>query len=197
MSFFYIMRIKALTYKQKWLIYAMRKRQSKTKVKYMTTEEKEILRQKQIISGKEHANNLTMCVNNLSGEELTEHQRKAHKGMIEKRKEKKRIKDITSELLNMKADDIAENVLNSELAEKIKETDITLYDLIVAKQIEVALTSGNVKSAEFLRDSNGDKPTDKIENNVNVITESDQLLLTSIQNRLDSLESIETESKEV
>lgn len=163
----------------------------------MTTEEKEILRQKQVISGKEHANNLTMCVNNLSGEELTEHQRKAHKGMIEKRKEKKRIKDITSELLNMKADDIAENVLNTELAEKIKETDITLYDLIVAKQIEVALTSGNVKSAEFLRDSNGDKPTDKIESNVNVITESDQLLLTSIQNRLDSLESIETDSKEI
>lgn len=152
--------------------------------------DREELKKRQIENGHKHKDNLTMCVSNLNGSELTAHQRNAQKGTVEKRKQKKRIKDITSELLNMSAEDIADNVLNKDIAEKLKGTDITLYDLIVAKQIESAL-NGSTRSAEYVRDSNGDKPTDKVQTDINVMTETDKQLINMLSDRLDMIEGLQ------
>lgn len=154
---------------------------------------KEELKQVQIENGHKHKDNLVKW-DNIEDSQLKEIKQKGQKASQEVIKSKKNIKDICSELLNMSASDIASNVVNPQIADKLKNTDITLYDLIIAKQIEVALTSGSVKSAEFLRDSNGDKPTDKVQTDINVITDSDRQLLQSLSDRIDSIEAIDTTS---
>lgn len=165
----------------------------------MTTEEKEILRQKQIKSGKEIGKKNLIPMDKHPIEKQKEWTTKGALKTNEIKKRKKDIKAICNDLLGISALDIAQGIIDTDILDKLKNNDIdvTLYDLVVLKQIEKAISEKNVNSAIFLRDSSGDKPTDKIENNVNVITESDQMLLESIQNRLDSLESIETEHKEI
>lgn len=151
--------------------------------------DKEELKRRQIANGYNHIGNLKKW-DDMSPEELKAIKQKGQKATVEIVKQKKRIKDITESLLNMSASDIASNVLNEEIAEKLKGTDITLYDLIIAKQIEVALTSGSVKSAEFLRDSNGDKPTDKVQTDITVMTDSDRQLIEMLSDRIEVLEDI-------
>lgn len=157
-----------------------------SKRKYATKEE---LKQVQIQNGYNHKDNLIKW-DNMDKEELKAIKQKGQKATMDIVRSKKNIKSICNELLNMSASDIASNVVSKEMADKLKDTDITLYDLIIAKQIEVALKDGSVRSAEFLRDSNGDKPTDKTQTDINIISESDKLLLNSINERLEVVEGL-------
>lgn len=157
----------------------------------MDSKQKEELRQKQIKSGYDHIDNLVSW-NDRTKEEIKEIKQKGQKASVEVRKAKKNIKQICNELLSINASDIAHGIISPQLEDKLKDTDITLYDLIVAKQIEVALKSGDVKSAVFLRDSVGDKPSEKVETDVNVITDVDRQLLQSLSDRIDSLEAVDT-----
>ena len=60
----------------------------------------------------------------------------------------------------------------------------TLYDVLVASMAQEAIIEGNVKAAEFIRDSAGDKPTDKREVNAAVMTAQDLELLKNIERRM-------------
>ena len=115
-----------------------------------------------------------------SPEEQLEIRRKAQ---TEKRRQRKKITDICNELLSMSASDMANGVVNPELADKLKGTDISLYDLMVAKMIEESL-HGNVKAFTAVRDSAGDKPVDTSEIKAEVVTDTDMELVCNVAERL-------------
>ena len=118
-----------------------------------------------------------------SPEEQLEIRRKGQAAQTEKRRQRKKITDICNELLSMSASDMANGVVNPGLADKLKETDISLYDLMVAKMIEESL-HGNVKAFTAVRDSAGDKPVDEANISADLITDADRELLRNVANRL-------------
>ena len=118
-----------------------------------------------------------------SPEEQLEIRRKGQAAQTEKRRQRKKITDICNELLSMSASDMANGVVNPVLADKLKGTDISLYDLMVAKMIEESL-HGNVKAFTAVRDSAGDKPVDTSEIKAEVVTDTDMELVRNVAERL-------------
>ena len=100
----------------------------------------------------------------------------------EARRKKKELKDRCKILLEMMPNKalIAKSLGDS--AELPENAD--MYDLMMAKMIQVATLDGNVKAAEFVRDSAGDKPTDKSEVTASVMTEKDMELMKNIERRM-------------
>ena len=103
--------------------------------------------------------------------------------------EKKTARESLEKILTLKINDeiIAGADLDPAMAERLKRSnpDITLYDLI---QIVAAgrAVGGNIKAAEYIRDTYGDKPTEKVQiDGAEIITEKDRALLEKISSRLD------------
>ena len=65
-----------------------------------------------------------------------------------------------------------------------------MYDLIQAVAVGKAL-EGSIRAAEYVRDTNGDKPTDKVEITDNVMTDSDREMMRKITKRLEKAETIQ------
>ena len=70
------------------------------------------------------------------------------------------------------------------LANKDRETGKTGVESVTISMYERAL-AGDVKAAQFLRDTAGEKPADAIDLNANVITEADKALIEKLKNRLE------------
>ena len=102
--------------------------------------------------------------------------------------EKKTAKQALENILTLKVSDeiIAGADLDPAIAAKLKRDnpDATLYDLI---QIVAAgrAVGGNIKAAEYIRDTYGDKPVDKMEVTAEIMTDKDRALLEKISRRLD------------
>ena len=69
------------------------------------------------------------------------------------------------------------------LANKDKMTGKTGVEAVTISMYERAL-AGDVKAAQFLRDTAGEKPADSLNLNANVITEADQALIEKLKNRV-------------
>lgn len=83
-------------------------------------------------------------------------------------------------------------VIAQMLAESAKSEDIerlgltegaTQLEVIIAGQLQQA-GRGNSKAAEFLRDTVGEKPTEKLDANITALTPEDKELLQNVENRL-------------
>lgn len=102
--------------------------------------------------------------------------------------ERKTAKQALENILTLKVNDeiIAGADLPPEIAERLKRSnpDATIYDLI---QIVAAgrAVGGNIKAAEYIRDTYGDKPHDTVEINANITTDQDRELMRRIAERLD------------
>jgi general stress protein YciG len=102
--------------------------------------------------------------------------------------EKKTAKQALENILTLKVSDeiIAGADLDPAIAAKLKRDnpDATLYDLI---QIVAAgrAVGGNIKAAEYIRDTYGDKPVDKVDISGEIMTETDRAMLEKISRRLD------------
>lgn len=100
---------------------------------------------------------------------------------------KKTAREALENILTLKlTDEIIEGAdLDAALAERLKRStdDLTLYDLI---QIVAAgrAAGGNIKAAEYIRDTYGDKPIERVEVTENITTEADRALMRSIAERL-------------
>lgn len=131
-------------------------------------------------------------INERPKEEELEIRRKGQRAMMEVKRKRKTLKEILDIVGGVNATDIANNYVNEEIADKIKELgeDITLYDLVGIVQVENAI-KGSTKSAEFVRDSIGERPKDMQEINIDIVTDNDRAMLENINNRLESLESID------
>lgn len=102
---------------------------------------------------------------------------------------KKTAKECLESILTLKINDkiIDGADLDPDIAEKLKRDnpDATLYDLI---QIVAAgrAVGGNIKAAEYIRDTYGDKPTEKLDITGEIMTDTDRAMLEKISRRLDS-----------
>lgn len=101
---------------------------------------------------------------------------------VKRKKELRRAKDILNDILSTElSNDNIENILGDN-ADIIP--DNTVYSVMLAKMASVA-NSGNVKAAEFIRDTAGDKPIDS--SNVNIaatITDKDRQLLSLLSEKM-------------
>lgn len=59
-----------------------------------------------------------------------------------------------------------------------------MYDLMIAKMMQVAVLEGNVKAFVAVRDSAGDKPVDETNINAAVMTDKDLELMRIIEQRM-------------
>ena len=86
---------------------------------------------------------------------------------------------------------IAAADIEKALADRLKRDnpDMTIYDVLNAAAIGRAI-SGNVKAAEYVRDTRGDQPIKQIELTENVTTDADREMLRTIAARLESAESV-------
>lgn len=160
------------------------------KRKYTDAELKEYHRK----NGKANEKNITAhTFGIIDKEKHREIARKGQKASTESKRRKKDIATICNDLLSLSVAELSADVLNPQLKEIIEKYDlnITLYDLIIAKQAEIAL-KGSTSAAQFIRDTAGDKPSEKLHATAEIITDSDRALLNNISDRLDSIEAIDT-----
>ena len=101
--------------------------------------------------------------------------------------EKKSAKQAIEKVLTLKiTDEIAANAdADPKIIERLRRDNpnATLYDLVQAVAVGKAL-EGNIKAAEYVRDTHGDKPIEKVELTENVTTEQDRELMRQIAERL-------------
>lgn len=97
----------------------------------------------------------------ITPEQQKEYASRAGKASAAKRRERKAMRELIDLIMNtpMKPGEIDEEI--GSLAEA-KNKNLTVDQMIVLAQVKQAL-AGNVRSAEFLRDTLGEKPTDKQE----------------------------------
>lgn len=120
-------------------------------------------------------------------EERREICRKGAQAVQRIRGEEKSAKESLERMLKILATDdiIAQADIDNALAERLKREnpDMTLYDVMNAAALGRAI-SGNVKAAEYVRDTRGDKPHDTVEINANITTDQDRELMQRIADRL-------------
>jgi len=132
--------------------------------------------------------------NMMDADKLREISRKGQKAMMELHGEKKTARDSLKNILTLKVtDDILDIAdVDPKVAERLKRDNpnATLYDLIQCVAVGKAI-DGNVKAMEYVRDTHGDKPIDKVEITDNVMTDADRELLKSISARLEDGDRLE------
>lgn len=129
-----------------------------------------------------------------SEEERREICRKGGQAVQKIHGEKKTAKESLDRMLSIL---VTDEILNStdiekDLASRLRREnpDMTLYDAVNAAALGKAL-AGNVKAAEYIRDTRGDAPVKQIEVTENITTEQDRALLQSIAARLQGAESVQ------
>lgn len=102
--------------------------------------------------------------------------------------EKKTARQALESILTLKINDdiLAGADIDPAMAERFKRDNpnATIYDLINAVAAGRAL-GGNIKAAEYIRDTYGDKPVDKVDISGEIMTDSDRAMLEKISRRLD------------
>lgn len=127
-------------------------------------------------------------LNERTPEEAAEIRRKGAMAVNQLRGEKKNAKQILDALLPIYANDSAiknNNTIPEDIKEMIikKNIKVTQYDLLYMSMLYEA-QHGNVKAAEYIRDTNGEKPINETHNINETISESDKALIKNLQERL-------------
>ena len=124
-------------------------------------------------------------------EEAREIRRKGAETVNKIHGEKKSARESLERMLSILATDeiIAQADIENALAERLKRENphMTVYDVMNASAIGRAI-SGNVKAMEYVRDTHGDKPVDKVDVTGNIMTDSDRELLQTVNARLGQAE---------
>lgn len=103
--------------------------------------------------------------------------------------EKKTAREALGNILSLKVtDEIIQGAdIDAGIMERLRRDnpEATMYDLIQAVAVGRAL-GGNIKAAEYVRDTNGDKPAEKIDASVTgqIMTEQDREMIQAIADRL-------------
>jgi len=129
-----------------------------------------------------------------SPEERQEIQRKGAEALNKIKGEAKTAKESLDRMLSILVTDGIMNKadIETDLAERLKRENpsMTLYDAVNAVALGRAL-AGNMKAAEYIRDTRGDAPVKQIEVTENITTEQDRQLLQQINDRLQQAESVQ------
>ena len=107
--------------------------------------------------------------------------------------ERRSAKQALENVLTLKITDDIVNMtdIDESLVARVRRSnpEATLYDLIQAVAVGKAL-DGSIRAAEYVRDTNGDKPKEQIEI-ADVMTDQDRDLLQAISKRMDAGDRIE------
>lgn len=103
------------------------------------------------------------------------------KGGREAAKKKKEFRHAKDLLIDILSKDLSREECKSILGKEIENRNT--YNVMLTKIAQVAST-GNVKAAEFIRDTAGDKPTESVELTANVITDKDRQLLALLSDKM-------------
>lgn len=126
-------------------------------------------------------------------EEQLEIRRKGQKAQREIYGKKKTAKESLDNILSIKVNEeiMAKADLDSSIIERVKRSgeELTFYDLLHMVAIGRAI-DGSVNAMTYVRDTYGDKPTDKVEMTTDVMTDKDRELLQTISERLQGAEHI-------
>lgn len=124
---------------------------------------------------------------------LREISKRAAARSVEVRQERRTAKECLASILSLEAteDIISGAELSPELAEQLKQYTgkITLYDLLQLVTVGQAI-GGNMRAAEYVRDTYGDMPVKEIAVDSNFISEADRELLKHIEERLSNPDTI-------
>lgn len=148
---------------------------------------------KKVESGEIHHKQLEASKKNLvplnkrSPEEAAAIRRKGWEAMTQLKGERKTAKQSLDQFLPIFANDPAndENIPEDikKLLKDNKNVKVTQYDLIMLSMIAQA-RNGNVKAAEYIRDTYGDKPINETHNINETISEADKKLIEKLSSRL-------------
>ena len=116
---------------------------------------------------------------------------KGGKARSEALKIERTAKESMKELLSIVAKEVAKDRIDEEILQKAKQINpnLTLYDIVNLKMIERA-TDGSVTASVYVRDTVGDKPTDKLDVTAQSLTDEDRTLLEQVQKRLEDNQNI-------
>ena len=132
-------------------------------------------------------------LNQRSPEEQLEIRRKGQKAQREIYGKKKTARESIETILSIKVNDeiMQKADLDPSIIERIKRSgeELTFYDLVNMVAIGRAI-DGSVNAMQYVRDTNGDKPTDKIEMTADIMTDRDRELLERISQRIEGAEEI-------
>lgn len=147
------------------------------------------------MSGKKNAgwNNLQpdkYSFANMDKKKLREISKKGAQRMLEVKQERRTAKQCLVDILSLECTEeiIAGAELPQEIAEQLKQYAgrITMYDLINLVAVGQA-AGGNMRAAEYCRDTIGDMPTKQIDiSGIEVMTEADRQLLEHVAARLEN-----------
>ena len=108
--------------------------------------------------------------------------------------EKKTARESLSNILSLRiTDDIVKGAdIDPAIVDRLKRDNpnATIYDLIHAVAVGRAL-DGSVNAMTFVRDTAGDKPTEKMDITGELVTDSDRALMQTIAQRLQDGDRIE------
>ena len=120
-------------------------------------------------------------------EELKEVSRKGAEALQLLHGEKKTAKQAIERVLTLKiTDEIAAGVdADPEIIKRLRKDNpnATLYDLMQAVAVGRAL-DGSIAAMQYVRDTHGDKPIERVEVTENITTEQDRELMRTIAERL-------------
>lgn len=129
----------------------------------------------------------------MDAEKALEIRRKGQKAQREIYGKKKSAKESLENILSIKVtDDIMQKAdLDPTIIERVKRSgvELTFYDLVQMVAVGRAV-DGNINAIQYVRDTNGDKPTDKVDISGEIVTDTDRALMQSIAERLNDAETI-------
>jgi len=103
-------------------------------------------------------------------------------------KAKKTMREVTEEFLNKTiSQEKARRLIGGDVGELLEGDAITVNELLTARMVKAVVDEGNVRATEYLRDTSGNKPTERKEVTANIMTESDKALLEKVSNRLGNM----------
>lgn len=110
-----------------------------------------------------------------TSEQAREYGRRGGLASAKKAKQRKAFKESLEMLLQMKAPEIAVAQIKKQLP-KLKEKDLNCQNALLIGMMLAAI-KGNVKAAEMIRDTIGEKPKEQVINtNTNINIENDQIV---------------------
>lgn len=121
----------------------------------------------------------------LTHEEAVEYGRRGGKQSVKKKKQRKAFKESLEMLLQMKAPEVAIRQIKNQMP-KIKDKDLNCQNAVLIGMVLAAI-KGNVKAAEMIRDTIGEKPAEKVEATNTNINIEDEKVINEVLNKLKDL----------
>ncbi len=130
---------------------------------------------------------------NIDKDKLREISKKGQEKSLEVKRQRRSARECLESILSLEVtnDIIAGAELSDELKEQLMKNNphATMYDLIQLVALGLAV-GGDLKATEYIRDTCGDKPTNKIDVSSDVMSDADRALLAQVMARLDDPKTV-------